>query len=85
VEGISLPYKTPANLYYAGTAPSPVKLRFSLTPQMRAAGTSGAYYIITPLNNHSSGSGNKYNTITLKSVGTRTFKFTLPTFWLSYN
>ena len=85
VEGISLPYNTPANLYYAGTAPSPVKLRFSLQPQIRAAGTSNAYYIITPLNSHSSGSGNKYNTITLKSVGTRTFKFTLPTFWLSYN
>lgn len=84
-EGISLPYQTPANLYYAGTAPSPVKLRFSLSPQIRSAGAEDAYYIITPLNSHSSGEGNKYNTITLKSVETRTFKFTLPTFWLSYN
>jgi len=33
----------PAYLYYAGTAPSPVKMRFTLKPEFNSAD-----YIITP-------------------------------------
>ena len=78
VQGVALPYGSEANLYYAGTAPSPVKLRFTLQPTF-----SSDYYIITPGNSHSD--GNAYNTITLTSTEKHEFKFTLPTFWLSYN
>jgi hypothetical protein len=74
---------TPANLYYAGTAPSPVKLRFTLKPQLRLDYGSNGFYIVTPFNEKSDGAS--YNTITLKSCNTHEFKFTLPTFWLSYN
>lgn len=86
VEGINLPASETAQLYYAGTAPAPVKLRFTLQPQIiqqDITGQGGAYYIITPQNKHSS--GNSYNTITLESSELHEFKFTLPTFWLSYN
>lgn len=86
VKGISLPMSEKANLYYAGTAPAPVKLRFTLVPAMSwydSAGNGNAYYIITPKNKHSDGTA--YNTITLESSEKHEFKFTLPTFWLSYN
>ena len=86
VEGIFLPYNNTANLYYAGTAPAPVTLRFTLTPQIRqqdVTGSGNAYYIITPKNAHSD--DNTYNTIKLRATNTYDFKFTLPTFWLSYN
>lgn len=66
-------------LYYAGTAPSPIKLRFTLTPTMRQD-----WYINSPYNKYSDGD-KTYNTITLKSVTTHDFKFSLPTIWLSYN
>lgn len=84
--GINLPATEKANLYYAGTAPAPVKLRFTLTPQILQqdpTGQSKAYYIVTPKNKHSDDL--TYNTITLKSSEVHEFKFTLPTFWLSYN
>ena len=87
VQGIELPYGSNANLYYAGTAPSPVKLRFTLKPQIRQqdpTGTGQAFYIITPRNSHSDGTP-AYNTITLRASALHEFKFTLPTFWLSYN
>lgn len=86
VQGIALPISEKANLYYAGTAPAPVKLRFTLQPQIRQQDTSGgtgAYYIITPKNKHST--EGTYNTITLEASEKHEFKFTLPTFWLSYN
>lgn len=76
--GVSLPPTTEANLYYAGNAPAPVKLRFTLKPSF-----ANNYYIIVP--------GSKYNenypysTITLEATMKHEFKFTLPTFWLSYN
>lgn len=85
--GIELPYAWPANLYYAGTAPSPVKLKFTMKPQIRLydeTGSQGGFYIITPKNANSNDSV-AYNTITLKAVFTHEFRFTLPTFWLSYN
>lgn len=85
-QGIELPFGAKANLYYAGTAPAPVKLRFTLTPQIRqqdVTGSGNAYYIITPKNAHSD--DNTYNTIKLRATNTYDFKFTLPTFWLSYN
>ena len=87
VEGIELPYQQSANLYYAGTAPSPVKLRFTMKPQIRQydpTGQSRGFYIITPKNVNSD-DPTAYNTITLKAVYTHEFRFTLPTFWLSYN
>jgi len=86
VKGISLPMSEKANLYYAGTAPAPVKLRFTLAPAMSwydTTGSGNAYYIVTPKNKHSDGTA--YNTITLESSEKHEFKFTLPTFWLSYN
>lgn len=84
--GIDLPMSEKANLYYAGTAPAPVKLRFTLQPQIvqqDLTGQGNAYYIVTPRNKHSDGAA--YNTITLKSSEIHEFKFTLPTFWTSYN
>lgn len=86
VKGITLPYNEHANLYYAGTAPAPVTLRFTLTPQIVQQDITGqgkAYYIVTPKNKHSEDV--QYNTITLQSSEIHEFKFTLPTFWLSYN
>ena len=86
-QGIELPFGAKANLYYAGTAPSPVKLRFGMKPQIRqydATGTGQAFYIITPRNSHSDDTP-LYNTISLRASALHEFKFTLPTFWLSYN
>lgn len=86
-QGIELPFGSKANLYYAGTAPSPVKLRFGMKPQIRqqdATGTGQAFYIITPRNSHSDDTP-FYNTISLRASALHEFKFTLPTFWLSYN
>ena len=79
VKGIGLPPGETAYLYYAGTAPSPVKLRFTLKPTF-----ADNFYIILP----ASKKYNKelpYNTLTLESCMKHEFKFTLPTFWLSYN
>lgn len=75
--GISLLPGEPAYLYYAGNAPSPVKLSFTLKP------TFTEYYITLPGSKY-----NKklpYNTLTLEATMKHEFKFTLPTFWLSYN
>ena len=76
--GVDMRHDDTAHLYYAGTAPSPVKLRFTLTPAF-----AGNYYMTTPGNKHSD--GNPYNTITLEATEKHEFKFTLPTIWLSYN
>ena len=80
-QGIPLPPgdNNPAYLYYAGTAPSPVKMRFTLKPEFNSAD-----YIITPQSKISN-PDQPYNTITLEATNKHEFKFTLPAFWQSYN
>ena len=80
-QGIPLPPgdNNPAYLYYAGTAPSPVKMRFTLKPEF-----NNAYYIVTPQSKLSN-PDQPYNTITLEATNKHEFKFTLPAFWQSYN
>ena len=82
-EGLNLPAGEKAYLYYAGTAPSPVKLTFSLKPQFGEGG-----YIVSPFNKYSVDSGistNPYNTITLKATKEHVFQFTIPSLYASYN
>lgn len=69
----------PTYLYYAGTAPSPVKMRFTLKPEF-----DDACYIITPQSKLSN-PDRPYNTITLEATNKHEFKFTLPALWQSYN
>ena len=76
--GISLHINDEANLYYAGTAPSPVKLSFTLTPQF----TNNM--ISTPRNKYTT-EEKPYNTITLTAVNDHNFDFTIPTLYASYN
>ena len=80
-QGIPLPPgdNNPAYLYYAGTAPSPVKMRFTLKPEF-----DDACYIITPQSKLSN-PDRPYNTITLEATNKHEFKFTLPALWQSYN
>lgn len=80
-QGIPLPPgdNNPAYLYYAGTAPSPVKMRFTLKPEF-----DNAHYIVTPQSKLSN-PDQPYNTITLEATNKHEFKFTLPAFWQSYN
>lgn len=77
--GINLSSSGTAYLYYAGTAPSPVTLRFDIAPDFNDNG-----YIISPASKRH-GENLEYNTITLESSFKHEFKFTLPTFWSSYN
>lgn len=76
--GVSLPPGVNAFLYYAGTAPSPVKIRFKLHPEFTN------FYITTPRNKLSNAE-TPYNTLTLEATQKHEFRFTLPTFWNSYN
>ena len=79
-EGIaSLASGSSAYFFYAGTAPAPTILSFTLTPQL-----NGSNYIITPKNKRSSGSV-KYNTITIGSVTDQELRFTTPNIYTSYN
>ena len=80
-QGIPLPPgdNNPAYLYYAGTAPSPVKMRFTLKPEF-----DDACYIITPQSKLFN-PDRPYNTITLEATNKHEFKFTLPALWQSYN
>ena len=68
-----------ANLYYAGTAPSPLKIKFQLTPLF-----DGERMIISPANKYSNPS-EPYNTITFKATKIHKFKFTTPGIYNSYN
>ncbi len=79
VQGVNLPPQETAYLYYAGTAPSPVKLRFTFKPTF-----DDNFYIILPASKKYNNEL-PYNTLTLESSVKHEFKFTLPTFWLSYN
>ena len=76
--GITLPNTESANLYYAGTAPSPVKLSFTLMPRMTN------YMISTPRNKYTT-EEKPYNTISLTAVNKHDFNFTIPTLYASYN
>lgn len=89
--GIELPANgDPAYLYYAGNAPSPVKLTFTMVPQINAGMDQNndrsalGYYIIVPKSKYTN-VDEPYNTITLTASMEHKFKFTLPTFWLNYN
>ena len=66
--------------YYCGTAPSPLKLTFTMTP------TFIDRYIATPNNHYAQSSGNnEYNTITIESVNKSELIFTTPGIYTSYN
>jgi len=58
---VSLPPETYAYFFYAGTAPSPTKITFTMRPIITND------YITSPFNSHSS-SINPYNTITIQSI-----------------
>ena len=64
--------------YYAGTAPSPTIISFTLTPDID--GTTS--YVITPKNSHTSP---KYNTLTIESLEKQELRFTTPNIYTSYN
>lgn len=68
-----------ANLYYAGTAPSPLKIKFQLSPVF-----DGDRVIISPANKYSNPS-EPYNTITFKATKIHKFKFSTPSIYSSYN
>ena len=78
-DGIALPVTEKANLYYAGTAPSPVILEFTLIPQF-----AQNFYITSPRNKYTT-EEKPYNTITLTAVNKHDFDFTVPTLYASYN
>lgn len=88
ISGIEMPANgDPAYLYYAGNAPSPVKLTFQLAPVLNLdsnSGTDFGSYIISPKNKYTN-SETPYNTITLTASATHEFRFTLPAFWIGYN
>lgn len=88
ISGIEMPANgDPAYLYYAGNAPSPVKLTFQLAPVLNLdsnSGTEFGSYIISPKNKYTN-SETPYNTITLTASATHEFRFTLPAFWIGYN
>ena len=66
--------------YYAGTAPAPTVISFSMVPQF------SGYYISTPKNSYSAGKNeNKYNTLTIESLTKQELKFTTPNLFTSYN
>ena len=63
--------------YYAGTAPAPMEISFTLTPEVNSS-----YNIVTPKNYKTSP---HYETITIESVNKYNFDFTTPNIWTSYN
>ena len=78
--GITLLASETANLYYAGTAPSPVTIFFKLTPIL----DNETYYIVSPFNKI----GHPelpYNTIQMVSTKEHNFCFTTPDIYSSYN
>lgn len=79
VDGVSLAPNENANLYYSGTAPSPIKIQFTLRPAF-----SQDYKIINPNNKY--GTPDKpFNTITFTATRKHEFQFSLPTIYYSYN
>ena len=66
--------------YYAGTAPSPITLSFTLTPQF------SNNYICVPSNRFVSTTGGvPYNTITIESTTKQELHFTTPGIYTAYN
>ena len=75
-------------LYYPGTAPSPVTIEFTITPQF-----DENHYIVAPysldhchtetINGESVDIS--YNKISLKAQNTFEFRFSLPSLWYNYN
>ncbi len=78
--GTDLPVSEKANLYYAGTAPAPVSLYFTLYPIIN----SETKLITSPWNRYAD-SNPPYNTIELFSTKEHNFSFTLPDLYASYN
>lgn len=76
----SLGYNQQAYFFYAGTAPAPTLITFTMTPKFN----NSNYYLVTPANTYS-GSGNPYNTITIASEHLQTLRFTTPNIFTSYN
>lgn len=74
---------TTVSFYYAGTAPSPTILKFTLYPDFDNKG-----YITSPANNYSTNlpSHEQYNTITIEGEEEKKeFRFTTPNIYTSYN
>ena len=68
-----------AYLYYAGTAPSPTEITFTLTPLMNDNG-----YIVLP-KNISTNQSTPYNKIVIESLHKQELRFTTPNIFTSYN
>ena len=78
-QGISsLPKDTPGYFFYAGTAPAYTQITFTLTPMLIS------HMVSVPYNEYN-GIGQRYNTITIESENTQTFRFTTPNLYTSYN
>ena len=65
--------------FYAGTAPSPTIITFTLTPRF------DGYYVSEPCNSYAHTTSNKYNTFIIESVTQKTLQFTTPNLYTSYN
>ena len=79
-EGISsLASSTNAYFFYAGTAPSPTIISFSLTPEFNSSG------IFTAINNTFINENTPYNMITIESIEKQKLSFTTPNLITSYN
>ena len=68
-----------AYFYYAGTAPAPTIISFTLKPEF----DGGNRYIVTPQNKYSGGTA--YNTFTITSINEQELRFTTPNIFTSYN
>ena len=82
VELISINKDTPKYFYYAGTAKSYPTISFSITPHLNVN-----YYIDNIKSTYTKvlPDDPTYNTITIKSLNTREFKFTTPGLFSAYN
>ena len=69
--------------YYAGTAPAPTIITFSLTPVFK----QNDYYIAVPFNSYCPNpiTDEPYNIFTIQSKNKQEFKFTTPNLYTSYN
>lgn len=80
LDPIELASQNYINFYYAGTAPSPVILKFSLTPEI-----ADETYVCIPSNQYANNNGKEYNIITIEGIEKKEFKFTTPNILTSYN
>lgn len=69
------------HFYYAGTAPAPTRLTFTINPP---AFTTNNKYITVPKNAYTD-PDEPYNCITIESKTSQTVKFTTPNLFTSYN